>query len=152
MYRDQKILGQKFQGADRFLLLLLVLLQAYKHLKPGFADGGQSEAACNMELHKGKLKIYRIAQVLMWPWCLYRLTGGWSGTFCRSACQRERGIFITLQLSRTQCALPGTKFSSVLGHNRESATSRWKEVVLPLYSALGSPSLDTASSFGLPRT
>lgn len=71
----------------------------------------------------------------MWPWCLKRLTGGQSGTFCRSACHRERGIFITLQLNVAQCALPGTKFSFVLGHNRESVSSRLKEVVLPLCSA-----------------
>lgn len=81
----------------------------------------------------------------MWPWCLYRPIGGQSGTFCSSACHRERGIFITLQLSFTQCALPGTKLSFVLAHNRKSVSSRLKEVVLLLYSSLGSPSLDTAA-------
>lgn len=53
---------------------------------------------------------------------------------------------------RQQCALPGTKSNSVPGCKSKSVTSRLKEMVLPLYSALVSPGLGTASSFGLPRT
>lgn len=53
---------------------------------------------------------------------------------------------------RQQCPLPRTKSNSVLGCNSKSITSRLKEMVLHLYSALVSPSLDTASSFGFRRT
>lgn len=38
VFRGKKTLGQKFQGTEKFLLLLLVLLWAYKHLNPGFDD------------------------------------------------------------------------------------------------------------------
>ena len=66
---------------------------------------------------------------------------------------REGYLLVCSKLSLSQqCALPGTKSNSVLGCNSKSVTSRLKEMVLPLHSALVSPSLDTASSFGLPRT
>lgn len=72
-------------------------------------DRVNQKLAARWNCKKKKKKLYRIAQVLICPCCLYRLTRGQSGTLCRSACQWERRLFTALQQAEPQTAMSPSK-------------------------------------------
>lgn len=57
----------------------------------------------------------------------------------------EEGLEVLVENKMTvreQCALVTNKASSILGYIQKAVVSRWREVVLPLYSALVKLHLD----------
>ena len=51
-----------------------------------------------------------------------------------------------------QCVLAAREANSILGYSNRSAISRWREVIIPIYTAPVRPHLDTVFSFGPLKT
>ena len=67
-----------------------------------------------------------------------------------SVAEKDLGVLMDKLTMRQQCALAAKKGHSILGCIRKSITSRLREVILSLYSALVRQ-LGAMSSFGLSR-
>ncbi|GAB0181290.1 mitochondrial enolase superfamily member 1 [Grus japonensis] len=100
-----------------------------------------------MKFNKGKCRVLHLVRNI--PMHQYRLGVDLLGS---RSMEKVLGVLVDNKLSVSQqCALMAKKANSVLGCIKKSVTSRSREVLLPLYSALVRPHLEFCVQFWAPQ-